>query len=168
MAAFPATGLHELLDGNRLRIECHFRPEFPASGGADTFLGSFFVANDASGNVPAGPVVFILPPGEQGAAAIVLNQEIYVHQRREAAEEEEEFFRQPVAGHSHPGVQRPKGLPMNLFHHSGYDDTRSVRPPGGRPSKNRGGVAISVLSVYSTIRRGNGAKSIDFSPGPLS
>src|SRR5450759_263312 len=141
MAAFPAPGVHELLDGKRLRIEFHFRPEFPAGGGADTVLGCLFVANDATGNVPAGRVVFILPPGQQGAAPIVLNQEIYVHQRREAAEEEKELLRQPADGLSHPGVQRRKGLPMNLVHHSGYDDTKSVRPPGGRQSENRREVA---------------------------
>jgi hypothetical protein len=32
-------------------------------------------------------------------------------------------------------------LPMNLVHHSGYDDTKSVRPPGGRQSENRREVA---------------------------
>ena len=122
MRALPASGIDDLLDCNRLGIECHFHPEFSARGGADAVLGGFLVANDASGNMPAGSVGLILPPGEQGTATIVLDQEIHVYQGRKAAEEEKEFLRQPAGGLSHPGVQRRKGLIMNLFH-SCYDFT---------------------------------------------
>ena len=118
MSAFPADGVDCLLDGNWLRIACHFRPEFLVSRGADPLLGGLLEANDSSRNVPAGSVGLVLPPREEGAVALVPNQEIYVDQRCEAAEEEEKLLRQPVGRLSHPGVQRRKRLLISLFHDS--------------------------------------------------
>src|SRR3954453_8517019 len=98
MAAFPSIGFHELLDGDRLRIELHFRSEFAESSGADSVFSAFLIPDDATGNMPARPVGVILPPGEQGAAPIVLDQQVDIDQRREAAEEEKKLLGQPVAG----------------------------------------------------------------------
>ena len=147
MAAFPAIGVHGFLDGNRLRIEGHLRPEFPAGGGADAVRGCLLVSNDASGNVPACSVGLILPPREESPVAIVLDQKIHIDQRREATKEEEELLRQPASGLAHPGVQRRKGLLVNVFDHSGYDDTRSSRQPGGASR------LITALSLQPSRKR---------------
>jgi hypothetical protein len=117
MAALPAVGFHQLLDGDWLRIELHLSSEFPPSGGVNPILSGFFIPDDSSGNVPSGTIGGILPPGEQGTSSVVLDQKIDVYQWRKAAEEKKKFLGQPVEGLSHPSVQRFESLPVNLFLH---------------------------------------------------
>ena len=123
MSALAALRIHRLFDGDRLRVKCDLGPEFPEGGGVDALFSRLPVSNNASRNVPSGSIGFILPPGEQRAAVVVLNQQVDVDERREAAEEEEEFLRQSAGGLAYPSIQHCKSLLMILFDHAGYDDT---------------------------------------------
>ena len=90
------------------------------------------------------PVGVVLPPGEQGALSLVLNQKVDVDDWREAAQKEKNSSGSPPVGFSHPCVQRRESLSISLIGHSGNDDTRFRREPAVHYRLTRAGECRGV------------------------
>src|ERR1043166_8917692 len=86
--------------GNEERgsIKGDLRAEFLARARQDTMRSHFFISDDAAGNMPARSKEFVVTPGEQGAAAVVFDQEIDIDERGDPADEKEEVFREALLG----------------------------------------------------------------------
>jgi len=108
---------HAFHHGDGGRLEVDGGAEFQAGHLVKPVAGGLLVANDAARDVPAGAIMAVAAPGQEGAMVLVLNEEVDIDQRGDAAGEEKEVFGEAgarVAGEVLQGLdgfrQGPKGF----------------------------------------------------------
>lgn len=103
--------------------------QFVASGEVDAVEQRFLIPDDAAGDVPAGAIELVVAPGEEGAAAVVLDEEVDVDEGHDAADEEEDFLGKALARVADGGFEGGDGL-LNV-HGEGVVDRLALRMPSG-------------------------------------
>ena len=110
MPAGCLLGVDRLTNGDRIGRELHVGPQFVLCRLADAIGQRLLKANNAAGHVPARTVEFVVPPRQQRAPRVVLDQEVHVHQRQQAADQQEDVFRQAAASRGDQRVQCANGV----------------------------------------------------------
>lgn len=98
MAAFITNRMDDLMQRQRSGIYPGLGLELLSSRGANSFRGGLLEANNATGDVPTGSGIIVIPPCQKRLLSFILDQEVNVDQRSNAAEEKEYLFGEALAG----------------------------------------------------------------------
>ena len=114
-----ALGSDRFEDEGRGRFARDSGAQFASRYSMHALDSSFFVPDDAAGDMPARAVVIIISPGEKGSVAFVLDEEIDVDEGGDAADEQKYFFEKAGAWICDGGFEGSKRI-VEICSHSQF------------------------------------------------
>ena len=84
----------------------HMRAELVEGHSLNPLGRPLSVADNPTRNMPALRMETVIPPGQQGLSAGVLDEEIDIHQGRHPADKLKQLFREPFRGVIYFGLER--------------------------------------------------------------